>query len=260
MKKAGFISFCIALSVLASAAFAQNDSAVASSQTAKTWEKSDKGVNKTKMIEGNAVLVFSGDTIGIVAKDGTRYTVRLRGIDAPEKKQPFSEESAAQLAYLVQGMNVTAIVSQVDGNNHYVSSVFLDGEDVSLAQVSKGMAWNYSRHSSAMTQAQRAALAKAEQKARADRLGLWVTFDPVAPWVFRGEPNAEDEVKSIALELPKNDAANSVAAPISTDSQKPTATPASERKYILGPRGGCYYINEQGAKTYVKNKELCKKE
>ncbi len=255
-----FIYVCIALFLPASAAFAQNDSAVASSQTAKTWEKSDKSVNNIKLIEGNAVLVFSGDTIGIVAKDGTRYTVRLRGIDAPEKKQPFSEESAAQLAYLVQGMNVTAVVSQVDANNHYVSSVFLDGEDVSLAQVSKGMAWSYSRHGGTMTQAQRAALAKAEQKARADRAGLWVTFDPVAPWVFRGEAEVRDDIKTAPADTSANNTDGAVSKPVSTDSPNPAAVPTPERKYILGPRGGCYYFNEQGAKVYVRNKELCRKE
>lgn len=33
-------------------------------------------------------------------------------------------------------------------------------------------------------------------------------------------------------------------------------TPPEARTYILGPRGGCYYLNSSGRKVYV-NKELC---
>ncbi len=35
-----------------------------------------------------------------------------------------------------------------------------------------------------------------------------------------------------------------------------TSTGPSDRKYIRGSRGGCYYLNASGNKTYV-NKELC---
>lgn len=36
---------------------------------------------------------------------------------------------------------------------------------------------------------------------------------------------------------------------------KPTPT-KNERRYIRGPRGGCYYINKNGNKTYV-DRSLC---
>jgi hypothetical protein len=38
-----------------------------------------------------------------------------------------------------------------------------------------------------------------------------------------------------------------------------TYRPKTPQKYILGPRGGCYYINENGNKTYV-DRDLCKKD
>lgn len=33
--------------------------------------------------------------------------------------------------------------------------------------------------------------------------------------------------------------------------------PKTPKKYILGPRGGCYYINRNGNKTYV-DRALCR--
>ncbi|MGH9949645.1 MAG: hypothetical protein ACRD6X_20945, partial [Pyrinomonadaceae bacterium] len=113
-----------------------------------------------------------------------------------------------------------------------------------------------------MSKVQKDAFKSAEEKAKADRLGLWVSGDPIAPWIFRGEKGDEPEVV-------KNTPVNSTA---NTHTPNPDAPPVSvlpavvkpptteqTRKYILGPRGGCYYLNEQGAKTYVRNKELCNK-
>lgn len=37
---------------------------------------------------------------------------------------------------------------------------------------------------------------------------------------------------------------------------KNTYRPKSRHKYIRGPRGGCYYINKNGNKTYV-DRALC---
>lgn len=37
---------------------------------------------------------------------------------------------------------------------------------------------------------------------------------------------------------------------------KPATSGPSDRKYVRGTRGGCYYLNASGNKTYV-NKELC---
>ncbi len=86
---AGFLS-------VANAAYSQNNSAISGKQIAKVWEQTNQKSEKEGMIEGNAVLVFDGDTIGIVAKDGSRFTIRLRGIDAPEKRQPFGRESRSE--------------------------------------------------------------------------------------------------------------------------------------------------------------------
>lgn len=36
-----------------------------------------------------------------------------------------------------------------------------------------------------------------------------------------------------------------------------TYRPKSPHTYITGPRGGCYYINRNGNKTYV-DRDLCK--
>jgi hypothetical protein len=56
--------------------------------------------------------------------------------------------------------------------------------------------------------------------------------------VVRSEPKDETAEPQPAAEAVKNESA---------------AQPASARKYILGPRGGCYYLSETGKKMYVSH-------
>ncbi len=242
--------------------FGQTEPLNSSKQVGKLWEQSVPTADKSGMIEGNAVLVFDGDTIGVVAKDGTRLTIRLRGIDAPESRQPFGIESAKQLAYMVQGMNVVVIIGEKESGGRYNGAVFLDGEDVSLAQIKKGMAWSHLKSGTRLSREQKDVFLRSEQKARTEKTGLWAAVDPIAPWVFRlGETGSHE------AELKAGTTAGSTQTQVvktATDQpSKPAATSvtktAADRKYILGPRGGCYYLTEQGAKVYVRNKELCTK-
>jgi len=39
---------------------------------------------------------------------------------------------------------------------------------------------------------------------------------------------------------------------------KPRIELVQQRRYILGPRGGCYYINRNGNRTYV-DRGLCRR-
>ncbi|MCL7987634.1 hypothetical protein M8998_06755 [Sphingobacterium sp. lm-10] len=42
----------------------------------------------------------------------------------------------------------------------------------------------------------------------------------------------------------------------SSDNKKSSSTAEPTRRYIRGPRGGCYYINRNGNKTYV-DRSMC---
>jgi endonuclease YncB( thermonuclease family) len=127
---------------------------------------------------GRVVAVTDGDTITI--RDGTReYVVRLRGIDAPETRQPFGEESKGALAKKVFGK---AIVAEWRGKDKYgrlVAAVFVDGRCLNREMVAEGWAWHYTKYDSDRQ------LSDAEQAARGRRLGLWRQSNPVPPWEFR---------------------------------------------------------------------------
>ena len=65
-------------------------------------------------INGKVVAVTDGDTIKVLDSNNVQHKVRLTGIDAPEKAQPFSNASRKYLASMVPGKNVDVESSKTD--------------------------------------------------------------------------------------------------------------------------------------------------
>lgn len=57
-------------------------------------------------ITGRVVGVADGDTITVLDANRQQHKIRLQGIDAPEKAQPFGERSKQNLSRLVFGKDV----------------------------------------------------------------------------------------------------------------------------------------------------------
>ena len=57
-------------------------------------------------LTGRVVGVADGDTVTILDADHQQHRVRLQGIDAPEKAQPFGQRSKENLSRLVAGKDV----------------------------------------------------------------------------------------------------------------------------------------------------------
>jgi endonuclease YncB( thermonuclease family) len=130
------------------------------------------------LIRAEVTGVADGDTLSVLL-DGTRISVRLARIDAPEKRQPFGRRSEQSLRQLVWKRTVTLEWHRLDRYGRPIADVTLDGLDVNAEQVKRGMAWVYLQYS------QDAKLIALEREARAAKLGLWEQPDPVAPWQWR---------------------------------------------------------------------------
>lgn len=100
-----------------------------------------------------------------------QHKIRLPGIDAPKKRQAFGEKSKANLAAMVYGRSVCAVM--------------VSGKDVGLEQVRTGMAWWYRKYAKEQPPEQRVEYEQAEDDARTRRLGLWVDKNPIPPWDWR---------------------------------------------------------------------------
>jgi endonuclease YncB( thermonuclease family) len=134
---------------------------------------------------GMVVSVADGDTITVLDEQQKQHKVRLAGIDAPEKKQAYGTRSKVSLSALVYGRFVTVESAKSDRYGRQVGKVLVSGKDANLEQVQKGMAWHYKAYEREQSPVDREAYSRAEELAKAGRVGLWRDTEPQPPWEFR---------------------------------------------------------------------------
>ncbi|HIJ85239.1 MAG TPA: thermonuclease family protein [Magnetococcales bacterium] len=129
--------------------------------------------------QGRVVFVQDGDSLKIKIKD-TIEIVRLKGIDAPEKGQPFAEDAAQFVRKRVQGKKVTLEVFGRDRYNRVLAEVFLmGGRSLNRELVHEGWAWQHIYFSKDPE------LKQLQDAARLKKRGLWADDYPVAPWDWK---------------------------------------------------------------------------
>ena len=136
-------------------------------------------------LEGRVVGVADGDTITILDTTNTQHKIRLAGIDAPEKRQPFGNVSKQSLSDLVFGKQVVVDYQKLDRYDRVVGKVFVDGVDANLEQVKHKLAWYFKKYKSELVLDDRLDYLHAEEDAINAQSRLWVEPDQIPPWEFR---------------------------------------------------------------------------
>jgi endonuclease YncB( thermonuclease family) len=141
-------------------------------------------------IEGRAIDVHDGDSFVLRADDGRRLRIRVSGIDAPERAQPYADVSRRHLGELLRGRRIRLEPVKQDAFDRTVARVLVvDGEppgrDAGLAQIEAGLAWHFTRYTPDQSREDVRRYASAERDARDRGVGLWRDDSPEAPWDFR---------------------------------------------------------------------------
>ncbi len=122
--------------------------------------------------------VADGDTIRVLDAQKHEFRVRLEGVDSPEKGQPFGDAARDATSRLAFGKQVRVRVSGLDDFGRTLGRVEVGGFELNRELVVQGMAWRYKY-------SRDPELGAAEEKARAERRGLWRDPHPVQPWEWR---------------------------------------------------------------------------
>lgn len=128
-------------------------------------------------LAGRVVKVADGDTITVLDASLTQHRIRLYGIDAPEKKQPFGTVCRGVLASLVAGQQVQVDVRDQDRYGRSIGIVTVGKTDANEKMVDQGCAWAYRKYSTAYL--------PEEAEARRRGVGLWADKEPTPPWEYR---------------------------------------------------------------------------
>jgi endonuclease YncB( thermonuclease family) len=134
---------------------------------------------------GQVVGIADGDTLTFLVGT-TQHRIRLDLIDAPERTQPYSQIAGKSLADLAHRKQAAADCHKLDKYARDVCRVLINGADINLEQIRRGLAWHFKGYAHEQSTGDRAAYARAEEDARVARRGMWASPSPQMPlWEFR---------------------------------------------------------------------------
>jgi endonuclease YncB( thermonuclease family) len=138
-------------------------------------------------ITGKVVGVKDGDTIVVLDDTMTAkpYTIRLIGIDTPEKKQAFGQAAKKHLSDMVFNKSVAVEYWKKDRYGRILGKVYHDNKDINLVMIQSGLAWHYKQYAKDQPVTDRSIYADAQESAMKDKKGLWSEPNPIPPWDFR---------------------------------------------------------------------------
>ena len=137
-------------------------------------------------IAGKVVDVASGNALTVLSGKG-QQRVRLAGVDAPEKGQPYASRSWQNLMQMAYGKEATLECRKADRGERKVCKVKVQplscpacGHtlDVGLAQIVAGAAWWHRKYASEQSEEDRGRYESEELEACRRRRGLWALPDP----------------------------------------------------------------------------------
>lgn len=143
------------------------------------------GATLAGQITGIVVGISDGDTITLLDSNKQQHKIRLSGIDAPEKAQPFGQKSKSNLSAMIFNREVTAECGKTDRYRREICKILVGSRDANLEQVKAGMAWHYKQYANEQSPKDREDYEIAEFNAKMRRLGLWSDTNPVPPWEWR---------------------------------------------------------------------------
>ena len=138
-----------------------------------------------EVLHGHVVAVADGDTITVLDESKQQHKIRLMGIDAPEKKQAYGQRSKESLSELVYMKDVDVTWTKRDRYGRTVGQVSVDGTDMCLEQIKRGMAWHYKQYQREQAESDRSMYSESETLARELKIGLWHDEAPIEPSSFR---------------------------------------------------------------------------
>lgn len=130
-------------------------------------------------LRGRVVAIADGDTLTVLDAAKRQHKVRLEGIDAPERGQPFGDKARKALGQAVFSKSVRVATFGKDKYGRTLGHIYLKDRWINRELVAGGLAWHYRKYSKDRQ------LAEAERSARSRKAGLWSDATPVAPWEWR---------------------------------------------------------------------------
>lgn len=139
-------------------------------------------LNYGQEIKGKIVKVKDGDTVVLLDSLNTMYTIRLGGIDCPEKNQDFGSSAKKFTSDAIYGKIVKFVKINTDQWGRKIGWVYYgDNFSLNLSEelLKNGLAWHYKKYDKSKK------LDGLEQEVRNQKIGIWSKENPIFPEEFR---------------------------------------------------------------------------
>lgn len=131
-------------------------------------------------LKGKIIRVSDGDTVILLDSDNAQHKIRLHGIDAPENGQPYGDKSKEHLSDLILGKTVSIEWKKKDQYKRILGVIYLGDVNINAEMIRSGYAWNYKYSKDKY-------YIKLQEKAKAEKKGLWKDKNAIDPWQWRKE-------------------------------------------------------------------------
>lgn len=125
------------------------------------------------------VGITDGDSITVLTKENKQIKIRLEGIDCPEKKQDFGLQAKQTISALCFNKEVRIVSTGKDRYGRTLAFIYAGDVCLNKELLRQGLAWHYKKYNKDQD------LASIEEKAKAQKVGLWSQPSPTPPWSFR---------------------------------------------------------------------------
>jgi endonuclease YncB( thermonuclease family) len=201
-------------------------------------------------LQGLVREVNDGKTI-TVENTGRLIRVALKGMDAPEKDQPYGDVAIQHLSGLILNRPVTVELTGLGAGSLLIGRVICEERDIALQMIRDGVAWFDRSYGHDLREAERRLYADSEQAARNEHRGIWQDSSPVPPWEWRqakaAKPKSEVNVAvSAAKKSPvvNRDASGKTPQSYSASSYTRTNAARAEapKRPVFSPPGAPFSI------------------
>jgi endonuclease YncB( thermonuclease family) len=139
------------------------------------------GYARANSFVGKVIEINDGDEITVLNMNRP-VRIRLIGMDAPERNQPFGDIARQHLSDLVYDKQVLVEYSGIGEHSSLIGRVLLNDVDISAQMIRDGVAWFDPR--ATLSDSQHDIYFQSEQAARKEHRGLWQSEGAIAPWEF----------------------------------------------------------------------------
>jgi endonuclease YncB( thermonuclease family) len=139
------------------------------------------GYARANSFVGKVIEINDGDEITVFNMNRP-VRIRLIGMDAPERNQPFGDIARQHLSDLVYDKQVLIEYSGIGQHSSLIGRVLLNDVDISAQMIRDGVAWFDPR--AILSDSQHDIYFQSEQAARKEHRGLWQSEGAIAPWEF----------------------------------------------------------------------------